>query len=184
MNVFIKDAGRHYVPKVIGKVREQLLDEVRRQITENGYASTTIRSVAEGCSISVGTVYNYFRSKDILVATAVAEDWEKTTRKIMLVSPSSAGDMLSLLWNTLRSFEDEHRVLFTDPEAEKKFSSVFTEWHSVLRGQIASFLSPFLDGDFLPLFISEALLTWVTEGVEYEKFYSVTEKLIDKETKK
>ena len=169
------------MPKVIGKVREQLLDEVRRQIRDSGYASTTIRSVAEGCSISVGTVYNYFRSKDVLVATAVAEDWEKTTREIRSVSPSSAHDMLSLLWNTLKSFEEEHRALFTDPEAEKKFSSVFAEWHSVLRGQIASFLSPFLDGDFLPLFVAEALLTWVTEGVEYEKFCSVTDKLIDKD---
>ncbi len=170
------------MPKVIEKVREQLLDEVRRQIVRSGYAQTTIRSVAEGCSISVGTVYNYFKSKDVLVAAAVAEDWKETTQRLKDSSPTSVSAMLSLIWDTLRSFEEEHRALFTDSEAKKKFSSVFAEWHSVLRSQIASFLSPFFDSGFLSLFVSEALLTWVTEGVEYSQFYKVIEKLIYKET--
>ena len=34
------------MPKILEKVREQLLAEAERQIAERGYARTTIRSVA------------------------------------------------------------------------------------------------------------------------------------------
>lgn len=173
------------MPKVIEKVREQLLEEVRREIESRGYSKTTIRSVAEGCSISVGTVYNYFSSKDELVASAVAEDWEKKREKLSSSLPSAKEETLRLVYEALSSFEDEHRALFTDEEAVKKFASVFTEWHSVLRRQTASFLLPVCtesrDPEFLSLFLAEALLTWVTEGVPFEKLYSVMKNLIYKE---
>ena len=45
------------MPKIIENVREQLIGEAKRQIAENGYAQTTIRSVAKACGLGVGTVY-------------------------------------------------------------------------------------------------------------------------------
>lgn len=170
------------MPKVIEKVREQLLHEVRKQIESRGYASVTIRSVAEGCSVSVGTVYNYFSSKDELVAAAVAEDWEKTREKLRASLPSPKEETIRLVYEAISSFEKEHSALFSDEEAKKKFSSVFTKWHSLLRRQTASFLLPVCvnseDPSFLSLFLSEALLTWVTEGIEFEKLYSIFKRLI------
>ena len=60
------------MPKILESVREQLLETARAQIERNGYANTTIRSVAAECGIAVGTVYNYFPSKDMLIATYVS----------------------------------------------------------------------------------------------------------------
>ena len=51
------------MPKIIENVREQLLAETKRQIAENGYEKTTVRSVAGACDIGVGTVYNKFSQK-------------------------------------------------------------------------------------------------------------------------
>ena len=62
------------MPKIIENVRHQLLTEAKRQISERGYKSTTIRSVAAECGVAVGTVYNYFKSKDILIASFILED--------------------------------------------------------------------------------------------------------------
>lgn len=56
------------MPKILENIRELLLQEAKRQVFENGYSSLTIRSVAGACGIGVGTVYNYFESKDALVA--------------------------------------------------------------------------------------------------------------------
>ena len=67
--------GGVIVPKIIENVREQLLEEAKRQIRENGYSKTTIRSVAGACRLGVGTVYNYFESKDMLIASFMLEDW-------------------------------------------------------------------------------------------------------------
>ena len=79
------------MPKIIDNVREELLKEAKKQLIENGYSYTTIRSVARGCGIAIGTVSNYFPSKDILIATFMMEDWntafssvervEKTNKK-------------------------------------------------------------------------------------------------------
>ena len=56
------------MPKIIENVREQLLAEAKKQVFEHGYADTTIRSVARACGLGVGTVYNYFSSKEMLIA--------------------------------------------------------------------------------------------------------------------
>ena len=53
------------MPKIIENIREKLLEEAKRQVMEQGYSAMTIRSVASACGVGVGTVYNYFSSKDI-----------------------------------------------------------------------------------------------------------------------
>ena len=57
------------MPKIIENLEKRLIAEAKRQIAESGYGATTIRSVAKGCNVGVGTVYNYFPSKDALIAT-------------------------------------------------------------------------------------------------------------------
>ena len=63
------------MPKIIENIREKLLEEAKRQVSESGYSSMTIRSVATACGVGTGTVYNYFPSKDMLVASFMLEDW-------------------------------------------------------------------------------------------------------------
>ena len=43
------------MPKIIENLRASLLCEAKRQINELGYGQTTIRSVASGCGVAVGT---------------------------------------------------------------------------------------------------------------------------------
>ena len=64
------------MPKILFNAREQLLTEAKRQINEKGYAATTMRSVAGACGFAVGTMYNYFESKEVLISMYVAEDWK------------------------------------------------------------------------------------------------------------
>ena len=178
------------MPKVIEKVREQLLQEVRKQITERGYSQTTIRSVASACNLGVGTVYNYFQSKDMLIATVVVEDWHACMQNFLgskaCTNTTNTKETLKLIYDMLQAFEDEHKVLFTDPEAVKKFSTGFNERHTILRNQIAQFLLPTCqesckeeqDPQFLSQFVSEALLTWFVAKVPFENLYEILKKLI------
>lgn len=179
------------MPKVIEKVREQLLEEVKKQIIEHGYSKTTIRSVANACNLGVGTVYNYFPSKDMLIATVVAQDWFLCLERFKNATPQNSKDAIKLMYDELKTFEEKHKALFTDPDATKKYSLVFTEKHSILRGQIASFLLPVCqkpknkgqenkheNPKFLAQFIAESLLTWVTEGVSFEELNCIIEKLL------
>ena len=63
------------MPKIIENLRQRLMEEARRQAEELGYSAMTIRSVAKGCDVGVGTVYNYYPSKDALIAAFVQYDW-------------------------------------------------------------------------------------------------------------
>ena len=59
------------MPKIIPGLRERLIKEAEQQLVTGGYTALTIRSVAKACHVAVGTVYNYFPSKEEFVASAL-----------------------------------------------------------------------------------------------------------------
>ena len=59
------------MPKIIPGLRDRLVEEAERQLVTGGYTALTIRSVAKACHVAVGTVYNYFSSKEEFVASAL-----------------------------------------------------------------------------------------------------------------
>ena len=70
------------MPKIIENLRERLLKEARAQSRQAGYDSLTMRGVAQACGVGVGTLYNYCPSKDVLVASFVAEDWHSVMANV------------------------------------------------------------------------------------------------------
>ena len=55
--------------------KEKLLTAARILVAEEGFSALAIRNLAEAASVSVGTVYNYFPSKKILMAEVVESVW-------------------------------------------------------------------------------------------------------------
>ncbi|MBQ3049360.1 MAG: TetR/AcrR family transcriptional regulator [Oscillospiraceae bacterium] len=163
------------MPKIIENVREQLLAEAKKQIAERGYANTTIRSVAGECGLAVGTVYNYFKSKEMLIASFMAEDWLECIKDIKNTPTDDPTAYLHSIYYALRSFEERYSTLFSDADAKKVFSSVFSQRHKQLRDQIAAFVLPLCQDaaeaspEFLSQFVAESLLTWTVTGVPFEE---------------
>ena len=172
------------MPKIIENVREQLLSEARRQIAERGYANTTMRSVARECGLAVGTVYNYFSSKDMLIATFMAEEWKSCLDEISESVIDDPKALLLSVYNVISSFSKKHSALFLDPEAEKVFATVGTMRHRQLRSQLAAVILPICkkscpeNSAFAAEFIIESILTWTHDGVEFDEIYWILEKII------
>lgn len=169
------------MPKIIENVREQLLDEAKKQIAERGYAQTTVRSVASACGLGVGTVYNYFPSKDMLIASFMADDWAKSIGKLKSEYDTPRA-RLEDIYNMLIDFARSHHSLFKDSNAEAVFHSVSSTHHKMLREQLAELVFPVCDGaedeDFLSEFVSESLLTWTMAGKPFDEIYKLIEKLL------
>lgn len=55
--------------------REEILSVCRDLIHQQGGKALNVRQVAAACDISVGTVYNYFGSKEELVGAAIESVW-------------------------------------------------------------------------------------------------------------
>lgn len=169
------------MPKIIENVRELLLETAKKQIEERGYANTTIRSVAGECGLAVGTVYNYFRSKDMLIATFVVEAWNLYLSDIRRALPSDPEAALRTIYNTLIDFSEQHASLFRDPDAAKVYAAVFSERHKTLRSQIAEIILPLCsteNADFTSEFVAESLLTWTVAGKDFDSIFNVLKKIL------
>ena len=171
------------MPKILENVREQLMEEAMRQIHENGYEKTTIRSIAGACNMAVGTVYNYFESKDMLIATFMLGDWMKCLEEMREAPTDNPRDFLVHFQGALIGFMDKYQTLFRDKEAAKAFAGVFSDRHKQLRSQLAEIILPICNGSegdksFMAEFIAEAILTWTVAGKGVEDMLPIIEKLI------
>jgi AcrR family transcriptional regulator len=172
------------MPKIIENVREQLLAEARRQIAQRGYAQTTVRSVAGACSLGVGTVYNYFASKDVLIASFLFEDWKQHLDTMAALPKDQPKVLLGGIYEALGEFAAQNRALFSDADAARSAAIGSSARHRMLRGQISAFILPLCelrgaqDPAFTSEFIAEALLCWSMEDAEFEKVYSLLEKIL------
>lgn len=167
------------MPKIIDNLPQRLVAEARRQVKEGGYSSLTIRSVAAACGVGIGTVYNYFPSKDELLAQCMLEDWQQCVDNISAVSERSDHPeaVLRCIYEQLHRYETEHASVFRDNGAAAAFAGSFTRYHQLLRVQLAEPLKKFCKEPFTAEFIAEAMLTWTMAGTDFPRIYSILQKL-------
>ena len=123
------------MPKIIENLPHKLAEEARRQIEESGFSAMTVRSVAKGCGVGVGTVYNYFPSKEALVATFMLDDWNSCVAYIQQCSEhaDTLEPVLSAIHSNLRLFMEKFGSIFQDEGAMASFAGSSARYHSLLR---------------------------------------------------
>ena len=57
--------------------KEDILAASRALIKENGWTAVSIRAVASRCSVSAGTIYNYYESKSDLLGDTIESIWHE-----------------------------------------------------------------------------------------------------------
>ena len=167
------------MPKIIENLPQRLAEEARRQIKDSGYAALTIRSVAKACGVGVGTVYNYYPSKESLVAAFMLEDWKLCIESIRECSERSLGrePVLWAIYEGLVQFMDRHAVIFRDENAAVGFFGSFGKYHAILRGQLAAPIRKFCRDDFTAEFLAESILTWTVAGKDFDELNNVIKRL-------
>jgi AcrR family transcriptional regulator len=101
---------------------ETILDATARVLVEEGFSRTTTNRVAERAGISVGSLYQYFPSREALVA-AVAQRFSEgmKARLEQQLAKAKGGSLESALRNLLNGISETHaanpelaRVLTTE----------------------------------------------------------------------
>lgn len=70
------------MPKVIENLRETIILEAKNILLTQGFKNVSIREIAKNCNIGTGTFYNYFSTKEDLVAEIFREDWKKVSNLV------------------------------------------------------------------------------------------------------
>lgn len=168
------------MPKVIENLELRLSEEARHQVEQAGYGALTIRSVAKACGVGVGTVYNYFPSKEALAASYMLRDWQSCYAALQMRCTGDADARAAVLavYEALCRFRTEHAALFRDETARGSYSSFSALFHTKLRAELAAPLRGFCPDDFTAVFLAEALLTWSATEQDFEELYSVLSKII------
>jgi len=169
------------MPKIIENIRERLLEEAKRQVTEQGYSAMTIRSVATACGVGTGTVYNYFPSKDMLVASFMLEDWLMCIQAITMGmgQANDAKEALYCMYQELLKYKEKYVNLFSDENAAASFTASSMQRHHLLREQLAEPIKIWTskqektDASFLAEFVAENMLTWTMAGRDFEEISAV-----------
>lgn len=132
------------MPKIIENVRQMVIDYSKKKLLADGYHSLTIRNVADECGIASGTVYNYFPSKDELVAEIMLEDWIAEMKQAAAACrrARSCTTGFGNVFNAIRSFTDIYRDIFAE---YGPVSTGNTKYHEFLIQQIERVIRPLIE---------------------------------------
>ena len=167
------------MPKIIENLPQILAQEAKKQVLEHGYEAMTIRSVAKKCQVGVGTVYNYYPSKEALVAAFLLEDWKSCIASIESCAQKAEEGtaVLREIHRCLTEYIRRHQAIFRDKAAALSISGTSGYYHGLLRSQLAAPIRPFCKDDFAAEFVAEAMLTWTVAGKDFGSLNEILKQL-------
>ncbi len=165
------------MPKILNDPKNNMLAETERLLKSGGYNAVTVRAVAQGCGVGVGTVYNYFKSKEALLAEYLLTDW-RTCIAAMEQASGGPEAVAHCIYKQLSHYAESHMSIFTDEAAKGSFAGSFGQYHGMLRSQLAAPLLPFSRHTFAAEFMAEALITWTMAGKEFCEIWELLAPLI------
>lgn len=133
------------MPKIIANLEENMLQISRKTLLEQGYRQLTIRGVARDCGVAVGTVYNYYESKEMLVATVILQDWKVAVERIRLRAESCTDllEGLSAIRDEIAAFADIYRDFWQQYDGHAR-EQLLNRWHPTMVEKLGAELVPML----------------------------------------
>ena len=173
------------MPKIITDLRRDILEKAREILFSQGYEALAMRRVASACHVAVGTVYNYFPSKDLLVAQVILADWLTVLKRIEALPPAPTPlDALQGVFRGLEGFYKQYSALWSEYTAAGHIAPTGA-YHRQLVEQmetvIGTALAPFapLCSPALPGFLAEALLNAAGQGqARFDQLSPIFERLL------
>ena len=130
------------MPKIIINPEDRILRAARERLLDKDLSSFSLRGVAADCGIAVGTIYNYFKDKESLMAAVMIQDWmneQKATRE-ELMQAESLREGLLYICRGIRNFCLLYQKAWNSYSAGSEFSKRYRERHEMLLAQITEII--------------------------------------------
>ena len=179
------------MPKVIENVREKIIEEAKKEISEIGYEGMTVRGIAKALNIGIGTLYNYFDNKEAVVSAYMVEEWHETYAVIDKEAKKYKHplDISEVIFREIELFIREHKTLFFDKEARKAYAASYITRHGmfvrILHGYFEKACEEYAVNytPYLPDFLIENILSMVLAGIPFTTYKEILKPLFKEEHK-
>ena len=174
------------MPKVINNIRGRALSEAREILVRDGYAALTIRGIANRLGIGVGTIYNYFPSKEYLAAGVMLEDWQELTKDFDVHHAGQpAGSVIADLFSLVRTFTRRYDPAWLEYEQNGGSRSMVSQYHGMLAEQFAGYIRQAVPSGqqerepYLARFLAEITIRFGSDlSIPYEMILPAVQKLL------
>lgn len=174
------------MPKKLDNIRERAIAETKKVLEQQGYGAIAMRDIAKKCDIAVGTMYNYFPSKEYLAGCVVLEDWKIVYETMISVAASAETIHQGIrgIYELMYEFVLKHQYLTSFDGQNSKMPYDFRERHLVLLGQIEELLH-MLQKRFgycveapINTFLAESILAFSVKKYPYSQISTAFIKLL------
>ncbi len=104
--------------------RNDIIAAGKAIVLEEGFEAISMRKVADKCKVAIGSLYNYYPSKEDLIIGIIASIWDEAIFDLSAVAQG-------------QSFAMTVKILFTEIEAVNAQYPAFLSLHAVGLGQKA-----------------------------------------------
>lgn len=168
------------MPKIIENLRERILEEFGTLVWEVGYSTMTMQAVAKRCGVGVGTIYNYFSSKEELLMAYIAYSCPSHLQEVQALSRNAQciDPVIRSIHDRLSEFNRMNEKLFAEEKSRESIHTVMLQTQGHINQPLSQMLAPFCGENTEPEMIVEAMLTWIRTGKSYEQVRSNIKKLL------
>ena len=103
------------MPKIIPELREKILLAAKKRLKEDEKHDFSTRQLAKDLDIAAGTIFNYFSTKEEILAYVMLEDWQKCLGEMRAASEEEPGirEGFTKMEALLRSFSVPYRQIWS-----------------------------------------------------------------------
>ncbi|MBQ1451440.1 MAG: helix-turn-helix transcriptional regulator [Clostridia bacterium] len=176
------------MPKIIANLEDTIIEQANIQLFEKGYSDMTMRSVAEACGIAVGTVYNYYKSKDMMVAKIMLRDWNHIIEDVALEcsAASNIHEGFRRMYDGVVKFVEKYDPVWTQYGKESYTRRDMPVQFDMLISQLSEILNEILvrchdeKDPYISVFLAEVLINTATKrSFEYDNISRVLHRMFD-----
>ena len=177
------------MPKVIENLRTTILEEAKAELADKGYGDLTVRQIASKCNIAVGTVYNYFKSKDVILGVILGEDWHNVLSSMdeSIGRSHSVHEGLCIVADGLEGFCSRYSRLWSEYRRTESSDYYSRNGHQMLLNALMPRVGVILDRnqvereEGLCRILCEAMIGLATHGESYKDSAHIIERMIEKD---
>ena len=155
------------MPKLYDNLRENIVSSAKEVLLKDGYEALTVRGIAGNCGIAVGTVYNYFSSKEMLAASVMLEDWLYILKRMQesCAHAVSVREGLTAVYDGLVAYTGIYHNVWSGYTFSEGAKSALGERHILLVRQLAEIIQALFVrlgkacDSSVAIFFSESILT-------------------------